>query len=342
MPADFGYINARVKGMRSRLLPPGRLEELLGLPDLDAFLQALVHTPYGPELQEALTRYQGLRAVDEALARAFQKAARRVLSFADGKPRTLIQVLLMQWDVHNLRAVLRAKHAGYPPEAVEPTLVPAAELSDVRLRELLQQPDVPAVLATLATWAHPLAEALTAALAEYYASKDLLVLELALDRAYYTWALQAARGRGYDASRVAELVRTQLDFTNVKTAFKLQQLPDLAPEQREQFFLEGGAVVSREVFRNLADPRTAEVGIREIRARGIQPEGRTPAEVERWLEHEAIRRMADLYLGDPLGVDVVVGYLTLLANEVRNLRLIARSKAVGIPRDLVRREMAPV
>ncbi|MDR7413817.1 MAG: V-type ATPase subunit [Armatimonadota bacterium] len=342
MPADFGYINARVKGMRSRLLPPGRLEELLGLPDLDAFLQALVHTPYGPELQEALTRYQGLRAVDEALARAFQKAARRVLSFADGKPRTLIQVLLMQWDVHNLRAVLRAKHAGYPPEAVEPTLVPAAELSDVRLRELLQQPDVPAVLATLATWAHPLAEALTAALAEYYASKDLLVLELALDRAYYTWALQAARGRGYDASRVAELVRTQLDFTNVKTAFKLQQLPDLAPEQREQFFLEGGAVVSREVFRNLADPRTAEVGIREIRARGIQPEGRTPAEVERWLEHEAIRRMADLYLGDPLGVDVVVGYLTLLANEVRNLRLIARSKAVGIPRDLVRREMALV
>ncbi|MDR7606243.1 MAG: V-type ATPase subunit, partial [Armatimonadota bacterium] len=231
---------------------------------------------------------------------------------------------------------------GYPPEAVEPTLVPAAELSDVRLRELLQQPDVPAVLATLATWAHPLAEALTAALAEYYASKDLLVLELALDRAYYTWALQAARGRGYDASRVSELVRTQLDFTNVKTAFKLQQLPDLTPEQREQFFLEGGAVVTREVFRNLADPRTAEVGIREIRARGIQPEGRTPAEVERWLEHEAIRRMADLYLGDPLGVDVVVGYLTLLANEVRNLRLIARSKAVGIPRDLVRREMALV
>lgn len=342
MPADFGYINARVKGMRSRLLPPGRLEELLGLPDLDAFLQALVHTPYGPELQEALTRYQGLRAVDEALARAFQKAARRVLSFADGKPRTLIQVLLMQWDVHNLRAVLRAKHAGYPPEAVEPTLVPAAELSDVRLRELLQQPDVSAVVATLATWAHPLTEALTAALAEYHASKELLVLELALDRAYYTWALQAARGRGYDASRVAELVRTQVDFTNVKTAFKLQQLPDLTPEQREQFFLEGGGLVTREVFRNLADPRTAEVGIREIRARGIQPEGRTSAEAERWLEHEATRRMADLYLGDPLGVDVVVGYLTLLANEVRNLRLIARSKAAGIPRDLVRREMALV
>jgi V/A-type H+-transporting ATPase subunit C len=342
VPADFGYINARVKGMRSRLLPPGRLEELLSLPDLEAFLQALGNTPYGPDLQEALSRYHGLRAVDEALARTFQKAARRVLSFADGKPRTLIQVLLMQWDVHNLRAAFRAKHAGYPPEAVEPNLVPAAELSDVRLRELLQQPDVPAVVSTLATWGHPLAESLAAVVPAYQASQDLLSLELALDRAYYEWALGAARGRGYDAARVADLVRTQVDFTNVKTAFKLQQLPDLTPEQRERFFLEGGAVVTREVFRNLADPKTAEVGIREIRTRGIQPEGRTPAEVERALDQEATRRMADLYLGDPLGVDVVVGYLTLLANEVRNLRLIARSKALGIPRELVRREMAVV
>lgn len=342
MPADFGYINARVKGMRSRLLSPGRLEELLGLPNLDAFLQALANTPYGPELQEALTRYHGLRAVDEALARAFQKASRRVLSFADGRPRTLIQVLLMQWDVHNLRAVLRAKHAGHPPEVVEPTLVPAAELSDVRLRELLRQPDVAAVVSTLATWEHPLAEGLAAALPDYQASQDLLSLELALDRTYYDWALRAARGRGYDARRVAELVRAQVDFTNVKTAFKLQQFPDLAPEERERFFLDGGAVVTREVFRNLADPKTAEVGMRELRARGIHPEGSTPAEVERWLEQEATRRMADLYLGDPLGVDVVVGYLTLLANEIRNLRLIARSKALGIPRDLVRREMALV
>lgn len=339
MPADFGYINARVKGMRARLLPAGRLEELLNLPDLDAFLQALVNTPYGRELQEALSRYHGLRAVDEALVRTFQKLARRIISFADGKPRTLIQVLLLQWDVHNLRVVLRAKHSGYPPEAVEPNLVPAAELSDVRLRELVQQPDVPAVVSTLATWGHPLADGLTAAMGEYGVSKDLLVLEVALDRAYYDWALQAARGRGSDSSRVVELVRTQVDFTNVKTAFKLQQLPDLTPEQRERFFLEGGAVVSRGVFRNLADPKTAEIGLRELRARGIHPEGRTPAEIERALEEETTRRMADLYLGDPLGVDVVVGYLTLLANEVRNLRLIARSKAMGIPRELVRREM---
>ena len=49
MPSDFGYINARVKAMRSRLLPPGRVEELLALPDLDGFLRALGTTAYAPE-----------------------------------------------------------------------------------------------------------------------------------------------------------------------------------------------------------------------------------------------------------------------------------------------------
>ncbi len=342
MPADFGYINARVKGMRSRLLPPGRLEELLAVPDLEAFVQALGNTPYGPELQEALTRYQGLRAVDEALMQHFQKTVRRVLSFADGKPRQLLEVLLLQWDVHNLRIVLRAKHAGHPPEVAEQSLVPAAQLTEVRLRELLRQPDVPAVVSTLATWEHPLAGGLAEAARTYEGSRDLLVLELALDRAYHEWALNVARGMGHDDTVVRDVVRTQIDHTNVKTAFKLQQLPDLTPEERERFFVEGGAVITREVFRNLANPETREFGLREVRARGIHPEGTTPAEVERSLDEQLARRLADLYLGDPLGVDVVVGFLTMLAAEVRNLRLIARSKALGLPRDLVRREMALV
>ena len=38
---DFPYINARVRAMRSRLLPSARLEELLGTPTMEAFLQGL-------------------------------------------------------------------------------------------------------------------------------------------------------------------------------------------------------------------------------------------------------------------------------------------------------------
>jgi V/A-type H+-transporting ATPase subunit C len=55
-----------------------------------------------------------------------------------------------------------------------------------------------------------------------------------------------------------------------------------------------------------------------------------------------VRLQTDLYLGDPLTIDIVIAYLAMKYNEVKNLRLIARSKQLGIPRDRVRREMVVV
>ncbi|MGQ0572495.1 MAG: V-type ATPase subunit, partial [Armatimonadota bacterium] len=104
---DFPYINARVRAMRSRLLSAAQLEDLLATPTLAAFLQALASTPYGGDLQEALVRYEGLRAVDEALTRNFQHATQKILKFADGRPRELIEVVLLRWDLENLRAIVR-------------------------------------------------------------------------------------------------------------------------------------------------------------------------------------------------------------------------------------------
>jgi V/A-type H+-transporting ATPase subunit C len=339
MPSDFGYINARVKAMRSRLLPPGRVEELLAVPDLDTFLRALGTTVYAPDLQEALTRYQGLRAVDEAMMQHFQKAVRRIVSFAEGRARALIEVVLMDWDLHNLRVILRAKHTDRSPDDVSENLIPAGRLTEVRLRELARQPDLAAIGSTLSTWGHPLAEALVQGLRDYQETKDLLALELALDRRYFSWALRIARGIGHSTRVVRQMVRMEIDHTNVKTALKLQRIPDLSRDQRQRFYISGGAVVSQQMFVSLADPQTAERTARELRAHEIRLEGSTIAEQERSLRHEYARHLARHYFGDPLAIDVVIGFLGMLHSEIQNLRLIARAKALGIPRDVLRREM---
>ncbi len=106
---DFPYVNARIRAMRSRLLSAAQLEDLLGTPTMAAFLQALASTPYGGDLQEALVRHVGLRAVDEALARNFQRATQAILGFADGRPRALIEIVLLRWDLENLRVIVRGK-----------------------------------------------------------------------------------------------------------------------------------------------------------------------------------------------------------------------------------------
>lgn len=329
--------------MRSRLLDPGRMEELLALPTLDAFIQALNATPYGHDLQEALARFPALQAVDVALARNFYHATTKILSFADGTPRALIEAVLMRWDLANLRLILRGKHTGTAQEDVASNLIPAGSLNEAALRELASQPDIPAVVGAFSGLEHPFAEPLSAGLGAYLETKDLFALELRLERFYAEHALRVARGGGHNNQVVRALLEAELDAINVKTALKLQGT-DLSPEAKAAFFIPGGRIVGEEAFLLLADHETVEQGMKWLRVQGFPVKAVSDdlTAFERDLDLAMARAQSGLYLGDPLGIDIVVAYLALKHNEVKNLRLIARSKQLGIPRDRVRREMVVV
>jgi len=60
---------------------------------------------------------------------------------------------------------------------------------------------------------------------------------------------------------------------------------------------------------------------------------------ERALEDLLTRRTLALAKGDPLGVGVAIAYLWAKQNEVTNVRIIVKGKAVGMPVDRVRKEL---
>ncbi len=349
---DFAYINARVRAMRSRLLPASRLEDLLAAPTMDTFLQGLAATPYGSDLQEALVRHQGLRAVDEALANNLQRSTRAILKFADGRPRTLIEIVLLRWDLANLRVIVRGKHAGRPAEEVIQALVPAGNLGEVVLKEMAGYPDVTGLAGTLEALDHPLAAAMAGGVAEYVTTKDLMSIELALDRAYAEYALRQTHRLGPDAAVLRESVTAEIDAANVKTALKLASAGSLAEDRRRRFFIpagepadeSAGSVVREKLFLALSSPQTQAQAWERLRVRGF-PVRELPTDLvafERELDLRIAKHLAARYLGDPLGLDIVIGYLAMKSAEVANLRLIARGKFLGLPREAVRREMVVV
>ncbi len=330
--------------MRSRLLDAGRMEEFLGLPTLDALIQTLGSTPYGQQLQEALTRtVDGLHAIDDALARNFYLTTTRIQSFADGKPRELIELVLMQWDLANIRVILRAKHAGRRDDEILSNLVPAGRLNEPALKEIAAQPDIPGVVGALGGLDHPLAAPLAEGLGAYRETGDLLDLELRQDRFYAAYGLRVAPGRGHDEQIVRGLLQYQLDATNVRTAVKLQQVSALSRDEKLKFFIPGGRLTPN-AFLEVADPASAERGMHAVRVLGfpVKASLKDPASFEREVEVAMLRAQIGLYLQDPLGIGIVIAFLAMKNAEVANLRLIARGKALGIPRDRVRKEMALV
>jgi len=337
---DFAYINARVKVMNSRLLPAARLDELFRASDLDAVLQGLADTPYNVELAEALSRFTGVRAVDEGLSQNFSHTTQRILSFADGEARDLIEVVLLRYDLQSLRAIIRGKLTGRSQDEIVGTLFPGGLLSEVKLRELLQQPDVRAIADTLTTWMHPLAGAVREGADALQRGGSLLDVESALDRAYVRYGRRIADTEGDGDLR--RYLQAEVTMTNAMTALKLRRIKELPREERERFFVPGGTL-PLDRFLTLADPQSSLSEIASMRLFGAELAGtETLSEIERAIEQAFQRMAARMYMADPLGVGVVIGYLARKAAEISNLRVIAHARQLGIPEDVARREIVGV
>lgn len=334
MSRDFGYINARVRGMSSRLLGPETYTAALAADDFRAFTTVLAQTPYGTDLEEAQARDQGLRAVDRALANHLFETTRSLLSFSDGVPREMIAALLGRYDLEDLKTIVRAKHAGRTESDIAAKLSGAGDIRPVTLEAMLAAPDVPAAAQALAVARHPLARPFVRAARAYAGGGDLFALELALDRAYYAGLVERAERR--DTSDVFERYVQQLvDAANLRTALKLEgRGGDL-----DVYYLPGGREVGRDEFQNIASegvPALSSLGTGTF-SEVAQATDRADAERRIRVALDVAARRAALH--DPLGIGVVIRFIRAKENEAAKLRLLARGAFYHVPREDLEKEL---
>jgi V/A-type H+-transporting ATPase subunit C len=336
MSSDFGYINARVRGMKSRLLGPEFYSEALNASDFKAFLSTLAQSPYLKDVEEAQAQTSGLAVVDVALARNFYRTTRSILDFSDGTPHDLIALLLLRFDLSNLKAIARAKHAGREEGDIRAALMPAGELKPGLLEALAGASDIPAVAQALAPTRHPLAAAFSRAASRYASDGDLYGFELALDRAYYAITLEVLERLGADEALKRHIER-EIDAVNLRTAMKLRGRGGVADE----FFIPGGREIAKASFEAMlqsegqAALQEAVSGTSFAAVADTDSVSAAEAAIREVLDKSAKR----LALRDPLGIGVVLHYLRQKEAETARLRLLARGKFYGVERGALEREL---
>ncbi|GAB4284193.1 MAG: V-type ATP synthase subunit C [Coriobacteriia bacterium] len=345
---DYGYGNARVRGMRSRLLKPAFFEELMHAKDIGAVIQALMDTEYSSELEERLLQGRTANNVDEALRDNMVHTFNKVLSVINDEAYELVTTLLGRWDVFNIKTIVRGLHMHLAEDEITEGLVPVGQLSYIDLEELTRQGDIKALVDTLDTWDLPFGVPLREVLPQYLENEDLSLLELALDRYYSEWAAKELKGRGHNEQLSRRFLGIQVDTINLVTCLRLLN-SDIGDQDPKRFYLPGGLRVTEQLFLDLA----AKSDVDEVYDRLKKtPYGRTVEEVavkyiesgsvavfERALEDYLMRKAFAAGQGDPLGVGIVIGYLWAKANEVTNLRIVVKGVSVGMPVDRMREEL---
>lgn len=348
---DYGYINARMRGMKSRLLTRRQLDDLITRPDLPSLIADLENSPYREEIIDAKGRLEGILCVESALRDNFTKTFRKIQDFArQEEAERYIVIFLHRWDVQNIKTILRGKNIHVTSEEIGSCLVPAGEMDEVTLNELLKQPDVRGVIDLLATWRVPYARPLTEAYPDFAKTKDLAVLECALDRYYYTDALDSVKAPGYNNQLIRDFLRLEIDVVNIRTVLRMVR-DHVDPEDARRYLIPGGREFDERKLHDLL--RLPSIGdvVKALAATPYRfladlPDSAVRTEkisvIEKELERFLVKKGVGAFRMDPLSVASVIGYFWAKYNEVTNIRIISRCKTADVSPDLLKEELVYV
>jgi V/A-type H+-transporting ATPase subunit C len=336
---DYDYLNARIRSMKGRFLSPQALEGLIQKPGLEGVIPELEKTPYRAELERASVQYRGIRAVEEALRREMAKTFSRILTLSRGDDaEKYVSLLLARWDIQNVKTLLRGKAMHVPPTEILECLVPAGDLDEAALAELLKQADVRGVIDLLATWRVRLARPLTAAIREFLETRDPSVLEYALDRYSCETSLEALGGESEDDRIMREMVIAEIEVINVKTALRLIR-DGISADEARAYLIDGGRSPDTGLLLSIIGTGKVEAAVKMLEVTPLRflarvPEAAAKAGVsayEKELDLYLVRKGISHFLKDPLSIAMAIGFFWAKHAEVTNLRVIARCKSAGIP-----------
>ena len=334
--------------MKSRLLERKALEALGAKMDISSVIDELENTSYRQDLEDASVQYTGLACVEEALRRNLSKTFRLIFSFVKGEDaETLINIFLNKWDIQNIKTILRGINIQEMPEEIAESLAPAGALNDATLAEMIKQPDVKAIIDLLATWGIEYSRPLTRHFKEFSETRDLVVLEYALDKFYYSHALDAVAGDSYDEGIIRGIVRTEIDVTNIKNVLRIIR-DKVELEDPQYYFISGGKELDVDKLSALSKTRTMDGVTKQLAGSSYDFLARLPDEYvtaekispfEKELDKFLLQKALRLFSGDPLSLALVIGYLWAKSNEITNIRIIAMCKTEYVPEKEVMEEL---
>ncbi len=341
------FINARVRGMKSSLLSRSELEAMLDGGRIDQIGEALLKSPYEVELAEALSRYQGADAIEDAVSRNLVSTFSKLKAMCQDETAQLAEIFLGRWDLVAVKALLRNRHHGVDAETGAKSLVPGPSMPQAVQKELAAQDSMESLVRGLAAWNGGLCRGLLDALPSYQETKNLRVLEEALDRAYFVRNLvRLGTFRSDDAQFIQELLRAEIDRINLRRLFE-PRAPGVEAEDVLREMLPRGRLSDqtlREIAAAGSPERAAEVVSRT--AYGdmaealavIAQSGRFSA-LDRQFEMKFMERLRRAMQRQGIGLASLLRYAWLKYNEVMNLRIIAHGLAAKLPKARVEQEI---
>ena len=332
------YVNARISAKEAKLLKPETLEEMVNAGSVAEIASILENSEYSFAMQGLVL--ESSESIEDLLTRQTADTYCEIAKMLPGNMEKVFSFLLQQWDVRNLKTIIRGVRKGLPSDEVASKIVPFGQMDEETLKKMAESSSVEDML--------PLFEGtcygqLAVMLPAYEQEKSLLPLEFLLDRILMEdmWN-KVTSDRELMALRPGFAAR--IDAINLKILFRAKK-DHLLCSDIENYLIPGGDL-PESIF-SIFD-EVDEVGALVTELEGtpfykalmdVLPEHEkegTLFHLEKFLEETALSIGKQTAVKQPYGIAPVLGYLSQKETEVKNIRAISRSKEAGMPPEKIR------
>jgi vacuolar-type H+-ATPase subunit C/Vma6 len=353
--SDYDYGNARLRAMKSRLLSRLEIEALANVDNIKALIAALTKSAYRKSVEAALARSSGMDCITTALHDDLIHTIGKVRGFYHEQAEEMISIVLRTYDIYNLKAILRGLEKNAPPGEILAVLLPIGDLSYGILGELARAPNSRACADQMASMGLTLAQPLLKLRAKRPGA-EVSEMELAIERWHYQEAFQTLQRSPRDGRVLFSALQLEADLTNLFVVLRFTHAPSerkflrqwLGADDFDLLFVGPG---------RLSFSMLARAGKQDTVQTAVETLSETPyttplkaglvdyiqfpqlSKFEKHLLRFRLEWMSNQISQDPLGIGVLLGYLALKVNEVKNIRWIAQAKSLGYETKAVTAEL---
>lgn len=335
--ANYAYTVSRVRAMKSMLLPKETYPRLMNM-SIDEITRFIGESGYKEDVDELALSYEGVDLIEHSLNRNLSVTFRKLLNISEGEVNFLIAEYLKEYDIWNIKTILRGKYCNASTEEILESLVAGGTLTYTFLSGLAEKGLEDVISAFEGTEYYPILK--------NYNGTNLSDIEDQLDKLYYAGLFAvASSSKSKDRKLFAKFIRVGIDIKNLMILFRLKRAGIKDPDMIH-LMSEGGLEIGTKEIRSLM-PLSFEEFISQLEKYSywkemsdvVSPDMRSLIEVEARLKKYRLKSAASFSHVYPLSIVPIMDYIIAKQNEVNNLRIIVRGKESNLSDEIIREQL---
>ena len=337
-PPRTTYLITRVHGLRTHLVKREDMIAMIKARDFSEVLNILLKTDYSRQLSMTSEKDLDAALLEQVFLKVLVERAYFILKIAPPKVHELLLEFFRRFEVENLKRIIRSKHMGETIDAS--SLIPLGrEHTVINFSALLAAKDVAEVVDLLKETVY---SSLSERLKTYEDCKTPLVLEMSLDKFYYS-RLWEKFCETLSEKEVVKLFKTEIELKNLLLILGMKtrdmnpnlikesvvSLGDIDYEKKLSIVIKGKIEDAPDILRTEPHRKMMREAIDLYRSGGI-------LEIDRLLNSHRYKHVLGALKRHKYDIGFVLLYIYLCEFEAANLVAIALGKQLGVGEEKLR------